>query len=228
MTKVDQEIYLLLLKKGYFKVAENASDDPSNHPLYKDLETSPSWPKYVMLKAIYDQETFNQKLLVKLEIDLEPVFGSLEIKDFTLIYNRWHLEKRKREQEAETDDDEDIPRRLVKRESPKFTPAEKITVTTTHTQSSPLDARNAADLTLTPTTCPLSTIAARVINIEEALSNQNALLRSRFDALETSVANLQRKIDSSHLNLVVLLTTVLEKVGQSAEGIDAMRREFEC
>lgn len=83
MTKVDQEIYLLLLKKGYFKVAENASDDPSNHPLYKDLETSPSWPKYVMLKAIYDQETFNQKLLVKLEIDLEPVFGSLEIKDFT-------------------------------------------------------------------------------------------------------------------------------------------------
>ncbi|PNP40285.1 hypothetical protein TGAMA5MH_07814 [Trichoderma gamsii] len=227
MTKVDQEIYLLLLKKGYFKVAENASDDPSNHPLYKDLETSPSWPKYVMLKAIYDQETFNQKLLVKLEIDLEPVFGSLEIKDFTSIYNRWHLEKRKREQEAETDDGEDIPRRVVQRESPKFTPAEKITVTTTHTQSSLLNARNAADLTLTPT-CPLSTIAARVINIEEALSIQNALLRSRCDALETSVANLQRKIDSSHLNLVALLTAVLEKVGQSAEGIDAMRREFEC
>lgn len=42
----------------------------------------------------------------------------------------------------------------------------------------------------------------------------------------TSVINLQRKTDSSHLNLIVLLTTILEEVGQSAKGIDTMRREF--
>ncbi|KAM0451075.1 hypothetical protein ACHAPV_010203 [Trichoderma viride] len=210
MTKADQKTYIRLLKNGSFVVPKRAIVDPSNHPLYEELATEPSWPKYVMLKAIYgpeicDSKILSQKAMVKLEIELESVFGSLDIKDLTSIYRQAHLVKRKREQDSESDDDEDIPCRIVKKQSPECPPTEKTTVTTTRAQRSQVG-----------------------INMEEALEDQNALLKKRCDALESSVADLQRKIDSSHFNLVVLLTTILEKVGHSAEGIDAMRREFEC
>lgn len=218
MTKTDQQVYIRMLKKGSFAVPKDAIVDPSKHPLHRELSINPSWPKYVMLKAMYGQDTFNQRLLAKLENDLKPVFGSLDIKDFTSIYHHAGPAKRKREQGSESDDDQDnqdIPSRIVKKQSPQNSPAEKTTATTTRAQHSQYGAQRVV--------APKS----RGINIEEALKNQNALLKRRCDVLESSVADLQRKIDSSHLNLVVLLTTILEKVGQSAEGIDAMRGEFE-
>ncbi|KAM0444352.1 hypothetical protein ACHAO4_010251 [Trichoderma viride] len=229
MTKADQKTYIRLLKNGSFVVPKRAIVDPSNHPLYEELATEPSWPKYVMLKAIYgpeicDSKILSQKAMVKLEIELESVFGSLDIKDLTSIYRQAHLVKRKREQDSESDDDEDIPCRIVKKQSPECPPTEKTTVTTTRAQRSQYGAQRA--VALKSTTSPLTTRVG--INMEEALEDQNALLKKRCDALESSVADLQRKIDSSHFNLVVLLTTILEKVGHSAEGIDAMRREFEC
>lgn len=228
MTKADQEAYIRLLKKGSFVVLMDASDDPSNHPLYKELTTDPSWPKYVMLKAIYGSEVYgsailSQKFMTKLEIDLEPVFGSLDIKDLTSIYRQGHLAKRKREEGSDTEDDEDIPCRIVKKQSPEFTPAEKTTVTKSQTPRFQYDAQSIATL---KSASPVSTRTACGITMEEALKNQNALLKRRCDTLETSVAELQRKIDASHLNVIVLLTTILERVGQSGEGIDAIRREL--
>lgn len=65
--------------------------------------------------------------------------------------------------------------------------------------------------TLKSTTSPLTVRNARGTNIEEALRNQNALLKRRCDALESSVADLQRKIDASHLNMIVPLRTILER-----------------
>ncbi|EHK50915.1 hypothetical protein TRIATDRAFT_303404 [Trichoderma atroviride IMI 206040] len=215
MTKIDQQEYIRLLKKGSFAVPKDAIADPSKHSLYNELSINPSWPKYVMLKAMYDQDTFNQRLLGKLEDNLKLVFGSLDIKDLTSIYHHAGLAKRKREQESESDDDQDIPSRIVKMQPPENSSAEKNTATTTRAQRPQYGTQRVV--------APKS----RGINIEEALKNQNALLKRRCDALESSVADLQRKIDSSHLNLVVLLTTILEKVGQVAEDIDAIRGEFE-
>ncbi|KAK1238131.1 hypothetical protein MKX08_002710 [Trichoderma sp. CBMAI-0020] len=215
MTKTDQQTYIRLLKKGSFAVPKDAIADPSKHPLYKELSINPSWPKYVMLKAMYDQETFNQRLLGKLENDLKPVFGSLDVKDFTSLYQHAGPAKRKREQGSESDDDQDIPSRIVKKQSPENSPAEQTTATTTRVQRSQYGAQRVV------------TLKSCGINMEEALKYQNALLNKRCDALESSMVDLQRKIDSSHLNLVVLLTTILEKVGQSAEDINAIRGNLE-
>lgn len=226
MTRADQEAYIQLLKNCSFVVPTDAVDDPSEHPLYKDLTTNPSWPKYVMLKAIYGPEILSQKTMSKLEIDLEPVFGSLDIKDLTSTYRQGHRAKRKREEESETGDDEDIPCRIFKKQSPEFMPAEQTPFTTTQTQRSQSNSQNIATLALTPTTSPLSGRKARGITMGTALSNQNALLTRRCDALEALVADLQRKIDASHLNVIVLLTTILERVGQSHEGIDVIRNEL--
>ncbi|PTB40241.1 hypothetical protein M441DRAFT_70068 [Trichoderma asperellum CBS 433.97] len=226
MTKADQEIYIQLLKNCSFVVQVDAIDDPREHPLYKDLATNPSWPKYVMLKAIYGPEILSQKLMVELEIDLEPIFGSLDIKDLTSTYLQGHVAKRKREEESETEDNEEIPSRIVKKQSPEIMPSEQTPVTTTQTQPSRSSAQNIATPTLSPTVSPSSSRAARRITMGEALSNQDALLKRRCDALEASVADLRRKVDASHMNVIVLLTTILERVGRLDEGIDAIRREL--
>ncbi|KAL7920604.1 hypothetical protein ACQKWADRAFT_328625 [Trichoderma austrokoningii] len=219
MTKADQETYIGLLETNAFIVRRDAAEDPSKHPLYKDLAADPCWPKYVMLKAIYGQDTLSQKLLVNLEIDLEPVFGSLVIRDFTSAYNQYHLEKRKRDQESESEDNGNIPRRIAKKQSPEF---EQTAVTTTPAQRPQDGAWTAAILRWTASALSAST--ARKLAMEEALRNQNAILKERCDALESSVADLKQKVDASHLNVVVLLTAILEKVGQSGDGIDVLRR----
>jgi hypothetical protein len=230
MTKADQEAYIRLLKNGSFVVPKNAIVDPCNHPLYEELSTEPSWPKYVMLKAIYDSEFYDsknlgQKTMVKLEIELQPVFGSLAIRDLTWIYRHEHLAKRKREEESDADDDdEDIPRRIVKKQSPEHTSAERTTATTTRAQRTQIGTQRVA--TLNSMISPLSTRSARNITLKKALYDQNTLLKMRCNALESTVADLQRKIEASHLNVIVLLTTILEKVGQSGDGIDEIRREL--
>ncbi|KAL6901138.1 hypothetical protein GGI43DRAFT_383481 [Trichoderma evansii] len=222
MTEVDQQNYIQLLKNRSFIVPTDAIDDPSQHPLYRDLMAIPSWPKYVMLKSIYAPEILSQKMMTNLEIDLQPVFGSLDMKDLTSTYDQGHLVKRKWEDDSETEDNKDIPRRIVKKQSPEFKPPEQTPITTTQTQRPRSDAQRI----VVAKTSAVSARRARGISIGAAFSNQNALFKRRCDALEASVADLQRKVDAHHLNLVVLLTTILEKVGQSADDIDVIRSEM--
>ncbi|KAL7895566.1 hypothetical protein HDV63DRAFT_381752 [Trichoderma sp. SZMC 28014] len=144
----------------------------------------------------------------------DPHIGSLDIKDFTSKDQHAGLAKRKREQESDTDDGEDIPSRIVKKQSSDNSPADKTAATTTRAVAPK------------QTTSYLTTRRSRGGDFEKALKQQNALLIKRCDALEVVVADLQRKADASHLNLVVLLTTILEKVTQIAEDVDVMKGEW--
>lgn len=159
----------------------------------------------------------NKPILPKLEDDLKPV----DIKDFISTSRHQHagLAKRKREQDFESDDDKDIPCRIAKKRSSDNSPAS----TTTRV----LRSQSGAQRAVAPeqTTSQMTARNSGGTDVGKALKYQNALLIKRCDALEAVVADLQRKADASHLNLVVLLTTILEKVTQAAEDIDVMRGE---
>lgn len=88
MTLDDQEEYKSLLKNNQFMLQGLALYSPIYHSVHKSCQASPTWAKYVFLKALYDN-----KATPCLDRQMQGIFGSLEIQDFEMDYHTYyHLE----------------------------------------------------------------------------------------------------------------------------------------
>lgn len=86
MTLEDQVEYKTLIEQQRFeKQGPWVISAPSDHSIYKSCQTSPTWAKYVFIKAL-DIST------PALESQLQAIFGSLRISDFEPSYHAYNPE----------------------------------------------------------------------------------------------------------------------------------------
>lgn len=98
MTLEDQVEYKTLIEQQRFeKQGPWEISAPSDHSIYKSCQASPTWAKYVFIKAL-DIST------PTLDTQLQAIFGSLRISDFEQSYHAYNPEPAKDLKRKATDD----------------------------------------------------------------------------------------------------------------------------